>query len=83
MESKKAGVARGSFAGCPRRCSIEFLCRGAHISPHWAMTTSWFGFSRVVLVCSIFLTTSMPSMTLPNTTCLLFRYAVATVVMKN
>jgi hypothetical protein len=24
-----------------------------YISPHWAITTSWFGFSRVVRVFSI------------------------------
>ena len=54
-----------------------------HISPHWAITTSWFGFSLVVRVFSIFLTTSMPSTTLPNTTCLLLRKGVGTVVIKN
>jgi len=36
-----------------------------------------------VLVFSIFLTTSIPSTTLPKTTCLLSRNGVGTVVMKN
>ena len=47
------------------------------------MMTSCVGFSLMVLVFSIFLTTSMPSITFPKTTCLLFRKGVATVVMKN
>lgn len=55
-----------------------------HISPHWAMATSCIGLSiELVRVCSIFLTTSMPSITLPKTTCLLLRWGVAVVVMKN
>ena len=50
------------------------------------MATSRFGTSRPrlpVLVFSILVTTSMPSTTLPNTTCLPSRKGVGTVVMKN
>ena len=47
------------------------------------MVTSWFGLSLVVLVFSIMWTISMPSTTWPNTTCLLLRKGVGTVVMKN
>lgn len=54
-----------------------------YISPHCAMTTSWFGLSLVVRVFSIMRTMSMPSRTWPKTTCLLFRNGVAVVVMKN
>ncbi len=57
-----------------------------HISPHCEMTTSRFGTSLPlypVLVFSILRTTSMPSATLPNTTCLPSRKGVGTVVMKN
>ena len=59
---------------------------GTYISPHCAMMTSKSGTSRPrrpVLVASIFLTTSMPSTTLPKTTCLPSRNGVGTVVMKN
>jgi hypothetical protein len=58
----------------------------AYISPHWAMATSISGTSlprRPVLVASIILTMSIPSTTFPNTTCLLSRNGVGTVVMKN
>lgn len=58
----------------------------AHISPHCAITTSMFGTSLPlypVFVASILLTTSMPSTTLPNTTCFPSRKGVGTVVMKN
>lgn len=55
-----------------------------YISPHCAIVTSWFGLSsRPTLTFSIFFTTSMPSTTLPKTTCLLLRNGVGTVVMKN
>jgi hypothetical protein len=57
-----------------------------HISPHKLITTSKFGtsFPRYpVFVFSIFRTTSMPSTTLPKTTCLPSRKWVGTVVMKN
>jgi hypothetical protein len=51
------------------------LCH-THISPHCAMTTSCAGlpsgFARV-RVFSILVTTSMPSMTFPKTTCLPFK----------
>lgn len=54
-----------------------------YISPHKEMTTgncgASFGFVRVF---SILRTTSIPSMTLPKTTCLLSRKGVGTVVMK-
>ena len=47
-------------------------------------TTSLTGLSpRAVGVLSIFLTTSIPSTMLPNTTCLPFSHGVAVVVMKN
>lgn len=58
----------------------------AHISPHWAIVTSRSGTSRPrrpVLVRSIFSTTSRPSITFPNTTCLPSRWGVGTVVTKN
>lgn len=58
----------------------------SYISPHIDMMTSIAGLSRLVRTFSILRTTSMlvpSSTTLPNTTCLLFRNGVATVVMKN
>jgi hypothetical protein len=60
----------------------------AHISPHCAMTTSCAGLPSglaTVRVFSILFTTSMPSMTLPNTTCLPLRWGVPLldVMMKN
>lgn len=54
-----------------------------YISPHCAMDTSCAGFSLITLVFSTFFTTSMPSITFPKTTCLLFKNGVGTVVMKN
>jgi hypothetical protein len=46
----------------------------AHISPHCEMVTSWSGLdSEFVRVCSTFLTTSIPSITRPKTTCLPFK----------
>lgn len=54
-----------------------------HISPHCATTTSVAGLSPRSRVFSTFRTTSIPSTTLPKTTCLLFRNGVGTVVMKN
>ena len=54
-----------------------------HISPHCATTTSSAGRSPRTRVLSTFRTTSMPSVTRPKTTCLLFRNGVATVQMKN
>jgi hypothetical protein len=54
-----------------------------HISPHCAMVTSCVGLSRSVRVFSIIRTMSIPSITLPKTTCLLFRKGVAVVVIKN
>ena len=54
-----------------------------HISPHIPTKTSKPGLSPIVLTASTFLTTSIPSTTFPNTTCLLFKNGVATVVMKN
>jgi hypothetical protein len=71
------------------QCDLESLSLDnllGHISPHWAMITSRLGLSRSeapVRVFSILRATSMPSTTLPKTTCLLFRKGVATVVMKN
>ena len=59
-------------------------CTDSHISPHSATTTSWFGRSSFpVRTFSTFFTTSMPSTTLPKTTCFPFRNGVGTVVMKN
>lgn len=60
----------------------------SHISPHCEITTSCTGFPSgfaTVLVFSIFVTTSIPSMTLPKTTCLPFRWGVPcfAVMMKN
>ena len=53
-------------------------------SPDAVTTTSLTGLSpRAVGVLSIFLTTSIPSTMLPNTTCLPFSHGVAVVVMKN
>ncbi len=54
-----------------------------YISPHWEITTSVAGFSPRVRVFSTLRTTSIPSTTFPNTTCLLFRKGVGTVVTKN
>ncbi len=57
-----------------------------HISPHSLITTSRFGTSLPldpVFVRSIFNTTSMPSTTLPKTTCFPSRNEVGAVVMKN
>jgi len=58
-------------------------CEVDHISPHCTITTSWLGLSLVVRVFSTIRTTSIPSITWPKTTCLLFRNGVAVVVMKN
>jgi len=60
-----------------------------YISPHWAMTTSVVGLSRIVLQFSIFRTTFMLSpptssvTTFPNTTCFPSRNGVGQEVMKN
>jgi hypothetical protein len=77
-------------------CTFSFLFILIHtmeahpyyISPHCAMTTSCAGLPSglaTVRVFSILVTTSMPSMTLPNTTCLPFRWGVPLfeVMMKN
>lgn len=54
-----------------------------YISPHREMTTgSWGASLGFVRVFSILRTTSIPSTTLPKTTCLLSRKGVGTVVMK-
>lgn len=45
----------------------------SYISPHIAIATSCTGFSSLVRTFSIFRTTSMPSTTLPKTTCLPFK----------
>lgn len=79
---------QSNFPGPPHTASLFPRGRQApgHISPHKATTTSKLGTSRPrypVLVFSIFRTTSMPSTTLPKTTCLLSRKGVGTVVMKN
>lgn len=54
-----------------------------YISPHMEMETSWTGFSSRVRTFSILRTTSMPSTTLPKTTCLPFRCGAGAVRMKN
>ena len=55
-----------------------------HISPHCATTTSWVGRSSLpVRMFSTLRTTSMPSTTLPKTTCFPFRKGAGAVVMKN
>ena len=61
------------------------ICPKHHISPHCEITTSCRGLSPglLVRVFSTLRTTSRPSITLPKTTCLLFRNGVGTVVIKN
>lgn len=46
-----------------------------HISPHMAMTISVAGFSPLVRVFSTLRTTSIPSITLPKTTCFWFFFS--------
>lgn len=84
--SRLKGHLRGPNSSCQRIPVICDQCEHSnYISPHIAMAQSMAGLSPgfVVLVFSIFLTTSMPSTTRPKTTCLLFKNGVGTVVMKN
>ena len=54
-----------------------------YTSPDEVMTTRDLGRPESEPAASIFLTTSMPSSTSPNTTCLPSSHDVTTVVMKN
>lgn len=64
--------------------SAAWLCGQIYISPHCAIVTSVAGLlSPLTRVFSTLCTTSIPSITLPKTTCLLFKNGVGTVVMKN
>ena len=70
-----------------RLCSVHYTPRtraAAYASPQSAMTTASSGRSpRSQRLPSILLTSSMPSSTQPNTTCLPSSQGVTTVVMKN
>ena len=64
--------------------SLMFNIKIIHISPHCEIITGIFGLLfGPVGTFSIFLTTSMPSRTRPNTTCLPSRKSHFWQVMKN
>lgn len=63
-EEPKGGQTTGSAGG-----RVGVGCHGAQSWPQSAMTVLHFGFPEEVPKDSIFLTMSIPSTTLPNTTC--------------